>query len=234
MHHLIPRLALWVENSLGPWSLVSIVFASIGPCASGSCIDSRSRRLEIHGSIFSVRQNRIDWLSFFFGGGGETMIGRLMMLVVGLWSIAVIGRARGPGGSRSTRKSGGGAGRCRSRRLAGHRYQGAVSAGGRDAVAAGLEILKKGGNAADGGAATILALSVTDSRAFCFGGEVPIMVYDAQSHGVTVIAGQGAAPRLATLDHFKGAAESRPAGSRLRPFRPRSMPVSRCSTGLAR
>ena len=24
-------------------------------------------------------------------------------------------------------------------------------------------------------------------------------------HGVTVIAGQGAAPRLATLDHFKGA-----------------------------
>ena len=54
------------------------------------------------------------------------------------------------------------------------------------------------------GAATILALSVTDSRAFCFGGEVPIMVYDALRHGVTVIAGQGAAPRLATLEHFKG------------------------------
>ena len=58
--------------------------------------------------------------------------------------------------------------------------QGAVAAGGRDAVAAGLEILKKGGNAADAAAATILALSVTDSRSFCFGGEVPILVYDAQ------------------------------------------------------
>ena len=54
-----------------------------------------------------------------------------------------------------------------------------MAAGGRDAVAAGLEILKKGGNAADSAAATILALSVTDSRSFCFGGEVPILIYDA-------------------------------------------------------
>jgi gamma-glutamyltranspeptidase/glutathione hydrolase len=79
---------------------------------------------------------------------------------------------------------------------------GAVSAGGRGAVAAGLEILKRGGNAADAAAATILALSVTDSRSFCFGGEVPILVYDARTGGVTVIAGQGAAPRLATRDAF--------------------------------
>ncbi len=80
--------------------------------------------------------------------------------------------------------------------------QGAVAAGGRGAVAAGLEILKSGGNAADAAAATILALSVTDARSFCFGGEVPILVYDARQHSVTVIAGQGAAPRLATRDEF--------------------------------
>jgi len=80
--------------------------------------------------------------------------------------------------------------------------RGAVSAGGRDAVAAGLGILKRGGNAADAAAATILALSVTDSRSFCFGGEVPILVYDARTKGVTVIAGQGAAPRLATREEF--------------------------------
>ncbi len=81
---------------------------------------------------------------------------------------------------------------------------GAVAAGGRDAVAAGIEILKAGGNAADAAAATIFALSVTDARLFCFGGEVPIMIYDAAHKGVTVIAGQGAAPRLATADHFSG------------------------------
>ncbi len=81
---------------------------------------------------------------------------------------------------------------------------GAVAAGGLGAVEAGLEILKAGGNAADSAAATIFALSVTDSRSFCFGGEVPILVYDAAHQTVTVIDGQGAAPRLATLEHFKG------------------------------
>lgn len=80
--------------------------------------------------------------------------------------------------------------------------QGAVSAGGAESVAAGLEILKRGGNAADAGAATILALSVTDSGGFCFGGEVPIIVYDAKRKVVEVIAGQGAAPRLATREFF--------------------------------
>ena len=80
--------------------------------------------------------------------------------------------------------------------------QGAVSAGGAEAVAAGIEILKRGGNAADSAAATILALSVTDSGGFCFGGEVPILVYDARRKVVEVLAGQGVAPRLATREYF--------------------------------
>ncbi len=79
---------------------------------------------------------------------------------------------------------------------------GVVAAGGREAVHAGIEILQRGGNAADAAAATILALSVTDSRSFCFGGEVPILVYSARTRGVTVIAGQGAGPRLATREEF--------------------------------
>jgi gamma-glutamyltranspeptidase/glutathione hydrolase len=70
------------------------------------------------------------------------------------------------------------------------------------AVEAGLEVLKAGGNATDAAVATILALSVTDSNSFCFGGEVPMLVYDARTHDVTVVAGQGAAPRLATREHF--------------------------------
>src|SRR5439155_6772090 len=79
---------------------------------------------------------------------------------------------------------------------------GAVAAGGQGAVNAGLEILKAGGNAADAAAATIFALSVTDSTAFCFGGEVPILVYDAKRGVVEVVCGQGTAPRLATREHF--------------------------------
>jgi gamma-glutamyltranspeptidase/glutathione hydrolase len=80
---------------------------------------------------------------------------------------------------------------------------GAVSAGGSEAVAAGLATLQKGGNAADAAVATILALTVTDSVRVCFGGEVPIMIYDAKRNVVELLCGLGAAPRLATREHFE-------------------------------
>ena len=80
---------------------------------------------------------------------------------------------------------------------------GAVVAGGAEATAAGMEILKEGGNAIDSAVATLLALSVTDAHLFCFGGEVPILIYDADRKVVEAIAGQGAAPRLATRGHFE-------------------------------
>src|SRR5438132_11827727 len=79
---------------------------------------------------------------------------------------------------------------------------GAVGAGGQGAVDAGMEILKAGGNAADAAAATIFALSITDARSFCFGGEVPILVYDAKRGTVEMLCGQGAAPKLATHEYF--------------------------------
>src|SRR6187200_1921801 len=72
--------------------------------------------------------------------------------------------------------------------------QGAVVAGSSEAVEAGLEVLKADGNAVDAAVASLLMLSVTDAGNFCFGGEVPILVYNAQTKSVEVIAGQGAAP----------------------------------------
>jgi gamma-glutamyltranspeptidase/glutathione hydrolase len=81
--------------------------------------------------------------------------------------------------------------------------QGAVVAGGPEAVGAGIAVLKDGGNAVDAAVATLLALTVTDGDQFCFGGEVPIMVYDARRGVVDVLAGQGAAPRLATREYFE-------------------------------
>ncbi|HEX5410646.1 MAG TPA: gamma-glutamyltransferase [Terriglobia bacterium] len=73
--------------------------------------------------------------------------------------------------------------------------QGVVVSGKPAATAAGIEILKAGGNAADAGAATLLALSVTYVGAFCVGGEVPILVYSADKKNVKLLEGQGEAPR---------------------------------------
>src|SRR5579872_2974254 len=77
--------------------------------------------------------------------------------------------------------------------------QGVVVSGRPAATAAGIKILEAGGNAADAGAATLLALSVTYVGAFCVGGEVPILVYSASQKdnqkSVKLLEGQGEAPR---------------------------------------
>jgi len=71
---------------------------------------------------------------------------------------------------------------------------GLVVSGKQAATDAGVKILDQGGNAADAGAATLLALSVTAVGAFCIGGEVPIMIYRADSKTTKVLSGQGRAP----------------------------------------
>jgi gamma-glutamyltranspeptidase/glutathione hydrolase len=81
--------------------------------------------------------------------------------------------------------------------------QAAVVTGTREATEASLAVLKDGGNAADAAATALLVLCVTDPGNYCFGGEVPILVYDAQHKSTELLAGQGVAPRLATLEHFQ-------------------------------
>jgi gamma-glutamyltranspeptidase/glutathione hydrolase len=71
---------------------------------------------------------------------------------------------------------------------------GAVAAGGAEAVAAGIEILESGGNAADAAAGTIIALNVTDHFACSIGGEVPVIIYDAKKAEVKTMSGMGRAP----------------------------------------
>src|SRR5689334_10164741 len=80
--------------------------------------------------------------------------------------------------------------------------RGVIVAGGKDAVSGGMSVFSAGGNAIDAGVATILAQSVTDSSSFCFGGEVPFLIYDAERKVVEAVSGQGAAPRLATREYF--------------------------------
>src|SRR5207247_4169800 len=71
---------------------------------------------------------------------------------------------------------------------------GAVAAGGAAAVAAGIALLERGGNAADAAVATILALNVTDHGQCSIGGEVPVLLYEARTGQVKSLSGMGSAP----------------------------------------
>ena len=64
---------------------------------------------------------------------------------------------------------------------------GAVVAENPKAVAAGIELLEKGGNAVDAAVATMLVASIMDYGMFCIGAEVPFMIYDAKEKEVKVI-----------------------------------------------
>ena len=81
--------------------------------------------------------------------------------------------------------------------------QAAIATGSQLAADAGLQILKDGGNAMDAAVATMLVQTVVESSLFCFGSEVPILVYDKDRDVVEVIVGLGAALRLATAEWFR-------------------------------
>jgi gamma-glutamyltranspeptidase / glutathione hydrolase len=80
---------------------------------------------------------------------------------------------------------------------------GIVAAGRHYSVSAGVRILQQGGNAIDAGAATVFAAAVCEISHFGFGGESPVMIYDARTREITVINGQGPAPHMATPALFQ-------------------------------
>lgn len=76
-----------------------------------------------------------------------------------------------------------------------------VGAGNNLEVAAGVQILEKGGNAVDAGVATALAASITELDHFGLGGEMPLLI-KMKGQPVVVVSGVGTAPALATREFF--------------------------------
>ncbi|WP_037861164.1 gamma-glutamyltransferase [Streptomyces sp. NRRL S-340] len=81
-------------------------------------------------------------------------------------------------------------------------YGGAVASVDADASAAGIEVLKKGGNAVDAAVATAAALGVTEPYSAGIGGGGYFVYYDARSRTVHTIDGRETAPLSADEDLF--------------------------------
>jgi gamma-glutamyltranspeptidase/glutathione hydrolase len=71
------------------------------------------------------------------------------------------------------------------------------------ASAAGMAMLERGGNAFDAAVAAGLVLQVVEPHLNGPGGEVPILLWDARQGRPLVVAGQGPAPRAATVGRFR-------------------------------
>src|SRR5512139_3726560 len=90
-----------------------------------------------------------------------------------------------------------------SRRSAVYGRGGMVAASQPLAVAAGLEVLAQGGNAADAAVATAAAINVTEPTSTGIGGDCFALFYDAQTKTVTALNGSGRAPAGLTLERLR-------------------------------
>src|SRR5215213_5167087 len=90
-----------------------------------------------------------------------------------------------------------------SHRSAIHGRGGIVSTSQPLATAAGLEILARGGNAADAAVAAGAALNVTEPSSTGIGGDMFALYFSATTKQVTALNGSGRAPAALTLNRLK-------------------------------
>ncbi len=94
------------------------------------------------------------------------------------------------------------------------------------ATAAALEILSRGGTAADAAVAAAAALNVTEPTSTGIGGDMFALYYEAQTQRVTALNGSGRAPAALSLDRL-----AREGLDELPPFHPYTITVPGAASG---
>ena len=115
-----------------------------------------------------------------------------------------------------------------SRRSPVYSRRGIVSTSQPLATAAGIEVLSRGGNAADAAVAAAAALNVTEPTSTGIGGDMFALYFDAQTRQVTALNGSGRASSALTLERLKR--EGLLADS-LPPFHPHTVTVPGACAG---
>ena len=105
--------------------------------------------------------------------------------------------------------------------------RGMVAASQPLAVAAGLELLSQGGNAADAAVATAAALNVTEPTSTGIGGDCFALYYDSQTRRVSALNGSGRAPSALTLERLR----QEGLGEELPPYHPYTVTVPGACAG---
>ncbi|KIY66186.1 gamma-glutamyltranspeptidase [Cylindrobasidium torrendii FP15055 ss-10] len=90
-----------------------------------------------------------------------------------------------------------------SRRSVVYGTKGIVSSTQPLATEAGLEILRKGGNAADAAVAVSAALNITEPSCCGVGGDAFCLYFDAKTKQVKALNGSGHSPQKLTIDHVR-------------------------------
>jgi gamma-glutamyltranspeptidase / glutathione hydrolase len=96
--------------------------------------------------------------------------------------------------------------------------RGMVSASQPLAVAAGLEVLSQGGNAADAAVASAAALNVTEPTSTGIGGDCFALYYEAPTKQISALNGSGRAPASLNLDRLRKEGLWKSPGGELPPF----------------